>query len=179
MQRAAKQRMTAAEYLEFERASQMKHQFVDGEIFAMAGGSEIHSSLAVNAIIALGNRFKGKSCRVYKSDMRLKVEATEVYTYPDVHVACGGTKLEDDHCDTALNPVVIIEVLSESTAAWDRGEKFWRQANGGWLLETVEGQPGVLKLPAIDCEIPLPEIYANTGVNVDARPLAPPSQHKP
>jgi Uma2 family endonuclease len=203
MQTAAKKQMTVAEYLEWERLSPTKHAFLAGEVFAMAGGSEMHSALAANAIGALRARLRGQPCRVYTSDMRLRVEATDYFSYPDVQVACDPRRFDGDKRDVLLNPSIIIEVLSDSTAAWDRGEKFWhfrhiesfreyvlvsqdawqiehytRQPNGAWLLESVEGQTGVLRLPTIQCDVPLAEVYGDTGLAPDARPAIPPAQQK-
>jgi len=202
MQTVAKKQMTVAEYLEWERLSPTKHEFLAGDVFAMAGGTEMHSLLASTINRELGNRLKGKPCRVYTSDMRLKVEAFDFYAYPDVQVACDPRRFEGDKHDVLLNPKVIVEVLSESTAAWDRGEKFWhyrhidsfqeyvlvsqdawliehytRQNNGGWLLDAVEGKDAVLRLPSLGCDIPLADIYGDTDLSPDARPSAvPPSQ---
>jgi len=195
--------MTVDEYLEFERRSEIRHEFVDGEVFAMAGGGELHSRLAVRITGKLDAKLAGKPCQVYNSDMRLRVEATNHLSYPDAQVACEPRRFEGEKHDVLLNPVVIVEVLSEATSAWDHGGKFWhyrhiesfkeyvlvsqdawmiehymRQPNGGWLLETVEGENGVLRLPTIQCEIPLKEIYGDTGISPDARPSNEP-QPKP
>ncbi len=199
MQTATKQLMTVPEYLEFERASDAKHEFLDGEVFSMAGGTEMHSLLAGNLIRELGNRLKGRPCRVHTSDLRLKIEATGYHAYPDVQVVCGGARFADDHRDVLLNPRLIIEVLSPSTSSWDRGGKFWhyrhvpsfeeyilvsqdawliehhtRQPNGGWLLETVSGPDGFLRLSSIATEIPLTDIYGGTNLPPSAITSAQP-----
>lgn len=182
---APKKRLTAKEYLAVERLAETKSEFLDGEVFAMSGGSHNHSLIATNISGELRNRLKGKSCQSLNSDMRLKVEATGLYAYPDVQIACGELRFEDDAKDALLNPTVIFEVLSPSTAAWDRGQKFWhyrhleslqeyvlvsqdhwlveryrRQGNGAWLLETLDTQSAVLKLDSVACDLPLTEIYA-------------------
>lgn len=204
MQTAAKQRLSAQDYLKIERRAETKSEFLDGEVFAMAGGTESHSSLAANAIAALHSSLKDKPCRVFTSDMRLKVEATGLYVYPDVQVACGNLEFEDESRDVLLNPKVIVEVLSESTEAWDRGSKFWhyrhiesftdyllvsqetwlvehyvRQANVGWLLQVIQGAGGVLNLTSLGCSIPLVEIYAKTDINPEARLSTPKPETKP
>ena len=122
-------------------------------------------------------------------------ETTGLYTYPDVQVACGGLRFEDEREDVLLNPKIIVEVLSDSSAAWDQGEKFWhyghleslaeyvlvsqdawlvehrvRQPDGTWMMEYVEGQAGILSLPAIKRKVPLAEVYANTGLAPGAKP---------
>jgi Uma2 family endonuclease len=198
MQTAEKRFMTVAEYLEFERRSETRHEFVNGEVFAIAGGSELHSRLSVRVAGQLDSQLRGKRCHVYNADMRLHVEATGHFSYPDVQVACD-PRFEGDKRDVLLNPSVIVEVLSDATAAWDRGEKFWhyrhiesfkeyvlvsqdawliehyaKQSNGGWLLETVEGHDAVLRLPVIQCQIPLVEIYGDSGLSPDARPSIAP-----
>jgi Uma2 family endonuclease len=195
MQTAQKLELTAREYLDRERKAEFKSEFLNGEVFAMSGGTDQHSLIAMNLGGELRAQLKGKPCRVYNSDMRVKIEATGLYTYPDVPVACGELRFEDETRDVLLNPKIIVEVLSESTAAWDRGEKFWhysrleslteyvlvsqqawlvehrlRQPDGTWLIEQVEGQQGVLSLPTIDCKVPLAEIYANTGLDPAAKP---------
>ena len=116
--------MSEEEYLEFERNSEIKHEYFDGEIFAMSGASEAHNLIVANVIITLGNQLKKKPCRLYPSDMRLKIERTKLYTYPDVMVVCGDRKFGDKEKDMLLNPDVIIEVLSDSTENYDRGKKF-------------------------------------------------------
>jgi Uma2 family endonuclease len=194
MQLATQSKLAEAEYLAIERRATVKSEFFDGEMFAMAGGTEAHSLIAGNVIRKLGNQLEDKPCKVYTSDMRLKVEKTGLYAYPDVQVACGGSRFEDEKCDTLLNPKVIFEVLSDSTAAWDRGNKFWnyrqieslteyvlipqdtwrverysRQPNGMWLLETFDDPDGALDLPTIACRLTLQEIYSKTEVQAGGR----------
>ena len=111
-------------YLAIERQSACKSEYVAGEMFAMAGASRRHNLIVANIIRILGNQLLASPCNVYPSDMRLKMPRTGRYTYPDVVVACAEEQFEDEHRDTLLNPVVIIEVLSESTEAYDRGKKF-------------------------------------------------------
>ena len=181
-----KHKLTAAEYLEIERKAEFKSEFYDGEMFAMSGGTYRHSRIKTKLIAALDRRLSGKRCRPTDSDMRVRVSDTGLYTYPDASVVCGRPVFDDVQADVLLNPTVIFEVLSESTASYDRGKKFWhyrhipslndyvlvsqdepvidhysRQSGGGWLLQTVEGSSGVLKLPSIECELLLVEIYAD------------------
>jgi Uma2 family endonuclease len=179
-------RLTEAEYLEIERRAECKSEFLDGEMFAMAGGTPNHSLIAANLIFALMMQLKGGPCRVYTSDLRVKVQESGLYTYPDVSVVCGPEQLEDEHDDVLLNPTVIIEILSDSREAYDRGrkfefyrrlaslreyllvsqhkplvEQFIRQDNGAWLLHEIAGLEGKLKLPSLGFTIEMAEVYTH------------------
>jgi Uma2 family endonuclease len=124
------QRLTAAEYLAFERASPERHEYVDGQVYAMAGASEAHNVIAGNLFAALHAQLRGRPCRVYMADMRVKVSPTGRYSYPDVAALRGEPAFEDADLDTLLNPSTIVEVLSRSTERSDRGDKF--ADYGGW-----------------------------------------------
>ena len=178
---AARTRLTAAQYLAAERASVEKHEFLRGDVFAMAGGSYRHALIAANIVRHLGNALEAGPCTVLTSDMR--VRAGDLYTYPNVTVVCGEALFEDDRHDTVLNPRVIFEVLSDSTESYDRGKKFEhyrtvaslaevllvsqgqihvehfeRQADGSWRLrEYRAGQR--LALSALGCELAIDDIY--------------------
>lgn len=115
-------RFTREQYLELERASNVKHEFYAGEIYAMSGGTRAHSLLAMALGAQLTHKLKGRRCEVYNSDLRVGVAATGLITYPDVSVACGEPRF--DPKDTLINPVLLIEVLSDSTETYDRGFKF-------------------------------------------------------
>lgn len=176
--------MTEADYLAFERVSEVKHEFLAGEVFAMTGASRAHNLICVNLIALLKNQLRGRSCEIYPSDMRIKVQATGLYTYPDISVVCGQAEFGDEHLDTLFNPTVIIEVLSASTERYDRGKKFQhyrelvslqeyvliaqdnphlerfvRQADGLWQYRDVQGQDAVLELTSIKCVLNLAEVY--------------------
>lgn len=116
--------LTPAEYLALERQAEVRSEYFQGEAFAMAGGSQRHNLIVANLLRLLGNQLVSRDCNVYPSDMRVKIEALGKYTYPDVAVACGENRFEDEHRDVLLNPVVLFEVLSQSTEAYDRGKKF-------------------------------------------------------
>ncbi len=203
MEAAAKGRMTAHEYLALERRALTKSEFLNGRVFAMAGGTREHSIIATNIAAEIHARVKGKPCTVYNSDMRLKVQTTEYFAYPDVQVACGEIQMEEAEQDTLLNPRIIVEVLSESTAAWDRGGKFWyyrhieaftdyvlisqetwlvehytRQPNGSWLFQVAQGSGGVLTLDSVGCSVPLADIYAKTNVDPANKPSNPKPESK-
>jgi Uma2 family endonuclease len=179
-----KPRLTAQEYLERERAAEHRSEYWAGEMFAMAGASEAHNLIVTNVSGELRAQLKSRPCKTYSSDMRVKVEATGLYTYPDVVVVCGVARFEDDHRDTLLNPTVIVEVLSPSTEAYDRGEKFAhyrriasltdyllaaqdkvrvehfvRQPDDQWLLSEVSDLHASLAIVSIGCMLQLAEVY--------------------
>ena len=116
-------RLTAEEYLERERKADTKSEYLDGEIYAMSGATRRHNLIAGNIHTDLNNQLRDRDCEVYGSDMRVKVTATSLYAYPDVSAVCGEPSFENDTEDVLLNPNLLIEVLSDSTEAYDRGEK--------------------------------------------------------
>jgi len=178
-------RLTEAEYLQLDRAAETKSEFFDGEVFAMAGGTKEHSLIAANVIRELGNRLKGTGCLVFNADLRVKVETTGLVTYPDVSVVCGSQRFLDDEVDTLLNPTLLIEVISDSTEAYDRGKKFehFRQIEScreillvsqreprieqyvrqqkDWTLKEAVGMQAQLELSSIGIVLPLAEVFAN------------------
>lgn len=179
-----KPQITPQEYLELERQAETRSEYHAGEIFAMTGASERHSSIAMNTGALLTSQLKGRPCKAYGSDMRVKVERSGLYTYPDVVVVCGKPLLEDSQLDTLLNANAVIEVLSPSTEACDRWAKFehyrqietltdyvlisqdqafiehyQRQPDGRWLLADCRGLEAVLTLASIGCTLPLAEVY--------------------
>ena len=185
----ARPRVTPEEYLAFERAAPERHELIDGEIVAMSGGTREHSLLGVNLIIELGTALRNSTCEVHGADFRVKVEASDCYTYPDVTVVCARPELEDEHGDTLLNPTALFEVLSDSTERYDRGEKFaqyrtiptltdyvlvsqkaiaiehyHRQPQGGWLLRTY-GPGQSFRLEALGCELTVDEVYRRVLVS--------------
>jgi Uma2 family endonuclease len=182
----ASHQLTEAEYLEQERRAEIKSEFFAGEVFAMAGGTAPHSIIAANLIGELRSALKERSCVVFTADMRIKVEATGLYTYPDCSVVCGPMQFLDEVRDTILNPTLIVEVLSNSTEAYDRGRKFEhyrqipalreyllasqteprlelfvRQEGGQWLLREAAGTDATIELPVLKVRLSLREIYAN------------------
>ena len=184
MSRPAEQFITAADYLALERQAETKSEYLNGCIYAMSGASRGHNRITVNLTSALHAQLKRKPCEPFSGDMRVKVSPTGLYTYPDLVVVCGKGQFEDTHLDTLLNPTLIIEVLSDSTEAYDRGRKFehyrkleslaeyvlisqhWphvesyrRQPDHHWLLTESSGLDGVLRLESIDCELALVEVY--------------------
>jgi Uma2 family endonuclease len=184
---AENQRYTIPEYLRLERDALDKHEYRNGEILTMGRVTGDHSLIAANIIAELGNRLKGKPCRVYESSLRLRVPRKVLYTYPDVSVVCGKPDLDPDDPfgETVTSARVIIEVLSPSTESYDRGEKFnyyreldsleeyvlvsqaacrietfFRQSEGTWLLTPVSGLSGKVNLRSLEVELALSEVYA-------------------
>ncbi len=116
-------RMTYAEYLAFEARGETKHEYLAGEVFAMAGGTVEHGALAAAMTVALGSALRGRPCRALSSDVRVRIQSTDLSTYPDVTVVCGKVETDEKDPDGVLNPSLIVEVLSDSTEAYDRGAK--------------------------------------------------------
>jgi len=173
---------TYQEYLAYEEASNVKHEFLDGEIYAMAGGSPEHAALAVAIASSLSSQLNAKPCRVFSSDLRIRVAATGLATYPDVSVVCGPLQRATEWRDTVLNPTVLVEVLSDGTERYDRGEKFehykkipslkeyvlvsqkealvelWSRAGDSWSRqESPAGDR--LVLHSIQCELVVDDLY--------------------
>ena len=177
-------RMTHAEYLAAESGSEIRHEFLNGDVWAMAGGTREHGALAAAIIRELGMALRGKPCRVYTSDVRVRVLATGLSTHPDVSVVCGVEETDAEDPEALVNPVVLVEVLSDTTEAYDRGAKaahyrripsvqayvlvsqeeplieIYRRRDDRW--ELTEARPGErLDLPALDIRLDVEAIYAN------------------
>jgi Uma2 family endonuclease len=175
--------LTPEAYLALERKAKTKSEYFNGQIYAMSGASRAHNLIGGNIFGGLHAQLRERDCEVYTNDMRVKVSPTGLYTYPDVVVVCDEPRFEDDVFDTLLNPIVLIEVLSPSTEAYDRGEKFahYRQIASlqeyvlvsqdrisvehylrqgtQWLLTEFCGLQEVLSLISIRCELHLSDIY--------------------
>jgi Uma2 family endonuclease len=187
---AEKKRYTAAEYLTLESKAVDKHEYHAGEMLAMSGGAYHHSRVNVNFSAELVQRLKGKPCFTLESNMRLRLAASDRYVYPDAMVVCGDPIFDplDKNQTTIINPTVVIEVLSDSTEAYDRGDKFTayrdlptlqeyvlvsqnrpmvesflRQEDGTWVLAAFQGLDGSATLRSIKIQIPLSDIY--TGLD--------------
>jgi len=176
---------TPEEYLVLERAAEFRSEYLAGEIFAMAGASEAHNTLAANIVRLFGNQFQGRPCRVYVSDMRVRVAPAGLYTYPDVVAVCGAREFADDQRDTLLNPTMLCEVLSPTTEAYDRGKKFayyreldslreyllvaqdearvehYSRQGSQWLLSEARDLGAGIRLPSIEGKLALAAIYEN------------------
>jgi Uma2 family endonuclease len=180
-----KQKLTAAEYLFAERKAEFKSEFLNGEIFAMAGGSREHNRIKENLVGELFGRLKGGPCQTFSSDQRVLVEATGLYTYPDVVILSGQGTYDPADRDTLTNPIALIEVLSPSTERYDRGakfrgyqqipsmteyilvaqdepvcERFVRQDDGSWALVSFVGLTAVLAFTSVQASIPLADVFA-------------------
>ncbi|MDX1654593.1 MAG: Uma2 family endonuclease, partial [Candidatus Competibacteraceae bacterium] len=112
------------EYLALERRSELRHEYLDGAIYAMVGASPAHNLIVTNVVGELRQQLKRRPCRVYATDQRVRVRSTGLYTYPDLVVSCGGERFDERDQRTLLNPLLIVEVLSRSTESYDRGAKF-------------------------------------------------------
>jgi len=116
-----KQFVTLEEYFEQERTALDRHEYLNGEVFVMAGGTTAHAIISSNLLIEIGSQLRGRDCTAYNGDMRIRTAPSGLYSYADTVVSCGSAQVEND---TLLNPVVIVEVLSKSTESYDRGKKF-------------------------------------------------------
>lgn len=198
---------TAEEYLALERRAEERHEYLDGQMYAMAGESLEHSTICFNLATILGMQLRGRPCRGLSSNMKIcsgsaaaeQRSPRGMFSYPDVTVVCGEPRFHDQHRDVLLNPAVIIEVLSPTTEAFDRGEKFLRyrthlatltdyvlvsqarpliehfqrQPGGLWLYSSVEGLDGSLVLATIDCHLRLFEVYDRIALLAEESSLPP------
>lgn len=176
--------LTPDEYLEIERKAEFKSEYHNGEMFAMAGAKSDHNLLVTTFVSLLYPQLRSRPCHIYANDMRVRVSATGLYTYPDVAVVCGELRFLDEHEDTLLNPNLVVEVLSPSTEAYDRGRKFEqyqtiesfteyllvssdrvhvdlfrRQPGGDWLLKSSDRLEDPLDLQSIGCRLSLADLY--------------------
>jgi Uma2 family endonuclease len=183
MSSLAKPYYTPEEYLERERLADYKSEYFAGEIFAMAGAGRTHNLISGNVSASLTAQLRDRPCEVYANDMRVQADQARQYSYPDVVVACGEPHFRDGHEDTLSNPIVIVEVLSPSTEANDRGEKFMRyrqvasftdyvlmsqnarhvehfvkQPDGSWRMTEADGEDTIL-LSSIGCVLSLADAY--------------------
>lgn len=176
--------LTPEQYLAFERASDVRHEYLDGQARVVERASRTHILIVVNLIAALNLQLRKRPCEVYAVEMRVRVSRKGLYTYPDGSVVCGTPQFEDNHTDTLLNPTVIIEVLSSSTEYYDRGKKaenyraipslqdyvlvkqdaygiehYARQNNWQWLFTDISGPDGIAELWSIECRLSVADLY--------------------
>lgn len=179
--------VTPEEYLAIERQAEFKSEYIDGVIYGMSGASLRHNTIVANIIIELGPQLKDKPCRALPSDMKVRLPDSRKFFYPDVSVVCGEPQFHDDREDVLLNPILIVEVLSATTAAFDRGEKFQayqqietlqeyvlvsqdkhsieqfvRQTREAWTYTATVGLESALSLPSIGCTLSMSAIYEKT-----------------
>ena len=176
--------ITTEQYLALERESEIKSEYFGGEIFAMAGASREHNIISTNIVRALGNQLLEKPCNIFSSDMKVKIKEINKFTYPDIVVVCGNEEYDDEYNDILLNPIVIIEILSDSTEAYDRGrkfqhyrftpslreyilvsqnhcfvEKYVRKDDNTWNLYSYENMKETMTIDTVKCQISLSDIY--------------------
>jgi Uma2 family endonuclease len=177
-------KMTPEEFLTFERSSDEKHEYYDGVIVAMSGASRAHNTISTNITGLLWQQLKGKDCENFSSDMRVFVPKTLLYAYPDIVVVCGESQFVDEVPDTLTNPLVLVEILSDSTESYDRGkkfenyraidslqeyvlvsqdraaiEKYAKHGDGFWLLTDATGFEDSIMLDSIGCALKLADVY--------------------
>ena len=178
--------LSVSEYLAIERQSEIRHEFLDGHVYAMAGESIAHSTICFNLAGIVYAQLTGTPCRGFSPNMKVRAGERGLYAYPDLMVACGEPAFQDERGDVLLNPTVIFEVLSRTTEAYDRGEKFeryrdhietlrdyvlvsqdrprvehrHREPDGTWTSTELDGLAETLSLPSIDCRVPLADVYS-------------------
>ena len=185
--------ITPEEYLAIERAAPSRSEYHDGQMFAMAGASRAHNLIVTNLVAEFRNRLRSRDCEVYSNDMRIQIASTGLYTYPDVVVVCGKPVLADHHADILTNPLLIIEVLSESTKDYDRGTKFSqyrripsleeyltvsqtemlieqsiRQPDGSWLLRERRPVNGNVPISSLAIELNLADKYDKVEIDTQS-----------
>jgi Uma2 family endonuclease len=195
MSTLSKPYLTPEQYLEIERKAEFKSEYYQGEMFAMSGARRAHNLIATNTVGELYQQLLERPCEVYSSDMRVKVSSTGLYTYPDVVVVCGEPQFLDNEFDTLLNPKVLVEILSESTEAYDRIQKFelygsleslaeyvmvsslrvrveryTRQPDGTWNYCSKTSLEDAIDLKSVDCHLRLADLYNRVAF---AQPPAP------
>jgi Uma2 family endonuclease len=176
--------VSEAEYLAMERASSTKHELWEGETFAMTGGTLAHAMLSMNIGAMLHLALRERACKVLSADAKLHVPLSRGFVYPDVSVVCGAVQTYEGSNDVLLNPILVVEVLSESTERFDRGDKFagyrsiaslvdyvlvaqearrvevyTRQPDASWLLRVYDDEQPSVVLPSVALHLPLPELY--------------------
>ena len=185
------QHLSPGEYLAFERRGETKHEYAGGEVFAMTGASLGHNVIVAHLVAELDVQFRGRPCRVFASDLRVAVSPDGPFYYPDVVALCAEPRLLDDERDTLLNPEVVIEVLSPSTEAFDRGLKFSHyraipsvrevvfvaqdrarvehfacRDDDQWLLTDHAGLEAAVELPAVGCRLELARVYDKVEIDL-------------
>jgi Uma2 family endonuclease len=179
--------MSVSEYLDAERLSETRHEYLDGQVYMMAGESPRHSNICFNLYVSIGGRLRGKPCRGFSPNMKIATNNKGLYAYPDLAIVCGEPKFHDKKGDILLNPTIIFEVLSPSTQHYDRGEKFLRYTNfiksltdyvlisqdkplvehfskqpdNSWQSVVIQGLDAGILISSIDVKFSLSELYEN------------------
>lgn len=179
--------LTVEEYFSFDEASEIRNEYIDGEIYPMPGGSGSHNEIVAYVIIALGNALTDHDCRVYASQMRVRIDPSK-YVYPDVSVVCGEPRFEDENEVTLLNPTVVVEVTSPSSMTRDHISKvelygsvpsiegylildqervfaeWYTRTESGWHLQQFSDLQAVISLAPLGCSLPLPQAYRKVAI---------------
>lgn len=184
-------RISIEDYLAAERRAETKSEYLDGEVFSMSGASLRHNRAVWNLAGSLYGQLRGRGCEAFVSDMRVRIPATDLFTYPDIAVVCGEPRFDGSELDTLLNPTLLIEVLSPSTEGYDRGKKFahyrtleslreyvlvaqeevrvelfTRREDGHWLLSEAGQLDETIPLAAIGCELRLADVYERVSASI-------------
>jgi Uma2 family endonuclease len=188
---------TPEDYLAFEREARTRHEFFDGEIYAMAGESLSHSRVCVNLSGEVRNKLKGKPCEALSPNMKVRTSSASLFAYPDLTIVCGEPQFHDTKKDVLINPQAIFEVLSPSTETYDRTTKFqkyrlgnptlidyflisqdkpfvehfMKQADGNWLYRSYSELDETVKIETLDCELSLREIYDRVEFEIEAEDI--------
>lgn len=195
MSAAPKPKLTVAEYLATERRAAFKSEFYNGEMFAMAGASLAHNTITENLSVRIGGQLLGSPCRTFSSDLRVRIERTGLYCYPDLVIVCGEPQMAEEDKDTLVNPRVVIEVLSPSNERYDRRtkyqnyqqlpsvqeyvfvaqdealcERFVHRPDGEWTHAQSIGLDAALELTSVPVAVPLADIYAGVTFPPPDRP---------
>jgi len=179
---------TFEEYVEYEIKMGVRHEFYDGDIFAMVGGTDRHSRVISHVMISLGSQILGQGCNTYNSDMRVQV-ATSKYIYPDMSIVCGDAQFKDDKRTTLTNPTLVVEVLSPSTADYDRTTKLelymtlpslkycliidpnrvavnlYSRLESSWKFDLYHRLDALIELPDIGCQLLVSDIYRDIDLD--------------
>jgi Uma2 family endonuclease len=186
--------LSIEDYLSAERAAECKSEYVDGEVFAMSGASIPHNQIGASLSRELGKQLAGRPCNSFTSDMKVWMPLTSTFAYPDASALCGSIETYDEHKDIITNPSFIAEILSESTATYDRGNKFkayasllslqeyllvsqdeieaerrMRKGDNTWELQTFSDPEDIITLPSIGCELRLGDLYDKVEFESGAR----------
>jgi Uma2 family endonuclease len=186
-------RISREEYLRLERLAETRSEFYGGRIVAMTGATRVHNRIVINISTTLDTQLRDRLCNNYANDMRVSIRGGDRYLYPDIVVTCGPEQFEDDQLDTLVNPIVLMEVLSPSTEAYDRGEKFLsyqtipslqeyvlinpsprrfevyrKQPDGSWLYQSWAFDPPPLVLQSINCTLTPDDVYRKVELDAEA-----------
>jgi Uma2 family endonuclease len=180
----APRRFTPIEYLDMERAAENKSEYLDGQIYAMAGASPTHNTIAMNLAGDVVTQLRGRECQAFGSDLKVRIPSECLFTYPDLIIVCGEPRYHDEIGDVLLNPTVLVEILSPSTEAYDRGAKFdryeqietftdyllisqsepriehWTRVGGGkWIRSVSKELDSEIEITSVGCTLKLRDVY--------------------